>query len=301
MEDWEHNYNADFSSATTIPFKGLDLTLTFDAPVDSMSFWDGSCEKIDDTHFHISNSKFYETGMYVDFNIQVTYSGATRPDIVAVEMNGQDACALCSYGDGEALCMSFLFYEAQRSGHLPEDQRVEPWRWDSAMDDGADVGHNLTGGYYDAGDHVKFGFPMAFTTTVLAWGLIDFAEGYEAAGQTDYGRAAVKWATDYFLKAHTADYELYGQVGKGTDDHNFWGRPEDMMMARPSMKINKDAPGTELACETAAALAAASIVFKKADPDYSAEMLEVAKELYAFGDEYRLEYHKSITDAADYY
>ncbi|KAG7165866.1 Endoglucanase E-4-like 17, partial [Homarus americanus] len=200
-----------------------------------------------------------------------------------------------------ALCMSFLFYEAQRSGHLPEDQRVEPWRWDSAMDDGADVGHNLTGGYYDAGDHVKFGFPMAYTATVLAWGLIDFAEGYEAAGQTDYGRAAVKWATDYFLKAHTAEYQLYGQVGKGGIDHSFWGRPEDMYKERPSYKIDKEAPGTELACETAAALAAASIIFKKDDPDYSAEMLEVAKELYAFGDEYRLEYHKSITDAADFY
>ncbi|KAG7167415.1 Endoglucanase E-4-like 5 [Homarus americanus] len=169
------------------------------------------------------------------------------------------------------------------------------------MDDGADVGHNLTGGYYDAGDHVKFGFPMAYTATVLAWGLIDFAEGYEAAGQTDYGRAAVKWATDYFLKAHTAEYELYGQVGSGNIDHSFWGRPEDMHMERPAYKIDKEAPGTELACETAAALAAASLVFKKANPDYSAEMLEVAKELYAFGDEYRLEYHKSIPDAADFY
>ena len=41
-----------------------------------------------------------------------------------------------------------LFYEAQRSGKLPENQRVK-WRGDSAMDDGKDVGYDLTGGYYD--------------------------------------------------------------------------------------------------------------------------------------------------------
>nr|GEW18045.1 endoglucanase 17-like [Tanacetum cinerariifolium] len=28
---------------------------------------------------------------------------------------------------------------------------------------------DLVGGYYDAGDNIKFGFPMAFTTTLLSW------------------------------------------------------------------------------------------------------------------------------------
>ncbi|KAK7082473.1 hypothetical protein SK128_006159, partial [Halocaridina rubra] len=60
--------------------------------------------------------------------------------------------------------------------------------------------------------------------------------------QTDYGLAAVKWATDYFLKAHTANFELYGQLGQGSADHAYWGRPEDMTMARPSMKIDATKP-----------------------------------------------------------
>lgn len=42
-------------------------------------------------------------------------------------------------------------YEAQRSGKLPDTNRVS-WRNDSALSDGSDVGLDLTGGYYDAGE-----------------------------------------------------------------------------------------------------------------------------------------------------
>ncbi|KAK7072703.1 hypothetical protein SK128_023021 [Halocaridina rubra] len=196
--------------------------------------------------------------------------------------------------------MSYLFYEAQRSGPLPADQRVT-WRRDSAVNDGSDVGHDLTGGYYDAGDHVKFGFPMAFTATMLAWGLIEFPNGQAAAGQLDYGRAALKWATDYFLKAHTSSFELWGQVGDGYADHGFWGRPEDMTMARPSFKIDSNAPGSDLAGETAAALAAASMVFAAVDPGYASQALAAARDLYDFADQHRLTYDVSIPEAADFY
>ena len=48
--------------------------------------------------------------------------------------------------------------------------------------------------------------------TVLAWGGISYKEGYQAAGQYDYLLDAVKWGTDFFIKAHVADNEFYGQV-----------------------------------------------------------------------------------------
>jgi endoglucanase len=35
---------------------------------------------------------------------------------------------------------------------------------------------DLVGGYYDAGDNIKFGFPMAFTTTMLAWSVLEFGD-----------------------------------------------------------------------------------------------------------------------------
>ena len=56
------------------------------------------------------------------------------------------------------------------------------------------------------------------------------------------------------------------QVGDGNVDHASWGRPEDMTMARPAWAITTSAPGSELAGETAAAMAAASILFKTSNP-----------------------------------
>ena len=140
--------------------------------------------------------------------------------------------------------MSLLFYEAQRSGALPPTNRI-PYRKDSALGDGGDVGLDLTGGYYDAGDFVKFGFPMAYTITVLAWGAIQYEKGYKASGQHQNVLDAIRWGTDYFIKCHTPNAnELYGQVGDGDADHGYWGRPEDMTMKRPSAKIDTSKPGS---------------------------------------------------------
>ncbi|EEC84529.1 hypothetical protein OsI_31260 [Oryza sativa Indica Group] len=102
----------------------------------------------------------------------------------------------------EALEKSLLYFEAQRSGRLPYSQRVT-WRGHSGLTDGLQQGVDLVGGYYDAGDHVKFGLPMAFTVTMLSWGAIDFAADIAAAGEWRHALEAIKWGTDYFVKAHT--------------------------------------------------------------------------------------------------
>jgi hypothetical protein len=78
----------------------------------------------------------------------------------------------------EALQKAAYFYETKRSGKLLADNRME-WRGDSGLNDGADVGVDLTGGWYDAGDHVKFGLPMAYSATMLAWSVVEYREGYE--------------------------------------------------------------------------------------------------------------------------
>ena len=149
------------------------------------------------------------------------------------------------------------------------------------------MGKDLTGGWYDAGDHVKFGLPMAFSSTMLAWGAIAAPQGYTKAGQLDELKGNLRWVNDYFIKAHTAPNELYVQVGDGEADHKWWGPAEVMTMARPSYKISASCPGSDVAGETAASLASAAIVFKTDDPTYSATLLSHAKQLYSFADTYR--------------
>jgi endoglucanase len=205
-----------------------------------------------------------------------------------------------TFNYAEALQKSMFFYECQRSGQLPADNRVT-WRANSAMTDGSDVGVNLTGGWYDAGDHVKFNFPMAFSATMLAWGGIDFASGYNASAQMTFLKRNLRFVNDYFIKCHTAPNELWGQVGNGGTDHAWWGSAEVMAMSRPAYKIDASKPGSDLAAETAAAMAAASILFKTDDAAYSTTLLNHAIQLYNFADTYRGKYSSSITDAAGYY
>jgi hypothetical protein len=196
--------------------------------------------------------------------------------------------------------LSLLFYEAQRSGKLPENNRIY-WRHDSLLDAGADNGVDLTGGYYDAGDNVKFNFPAAATLTLLAWSGIDYAQGYKEAGQWDYLLDAVRWGADYFMKCHTGKNELYVQVGSGRVDHAYWYPPEYVNYDHPSFKITASAPGSEVAGDTASFLAAASILFKDVDSSYSQKCLKHAKEIYDFADTYRGEYTKAVEDAQQFY
>ncbi len=204
------------------------------------------------------------------------------------------------YNYAEVLQKSMFFYECQESGELSSDNRVS-WRANSALEDGSDNDLDLTGGWYDAGDHVKFNFPMAFSATALAWGGIDFADGYEASGQMQYLKRNLRWVNDYFIKCHTSPNTLWGQVGSGSNDHAWWGSAEVMKMDRPSYYIDSTNPGTDLAAETAAAMAASSMIFQDDDPDYAAELLEHAEQLYSFADNYRGLYTSSITDASGYY
>ncbi|KAF9596430.1 hypothetical protein IFM89_011259 [Coptis chinensis] len=178
---------------------------------------------------------------------------------------------------GSALTKSLLYFEGQRSGKLPPNQRVT-WRGDSGLRDGSDAKIDLVGGYYDAGDNVKFGLPMAYTITMLAWSVVEFREQLNAKNELVHALEAIKWGTDYLIKAHPEANVLYVEVGEGHSDHDCWQRPEDMTTPRPSYKIDASHPGSDVAGETAAALAAASMVFAQSDPAYASQLFTHAHE-----------------------
>ncbi|MCD9641642.1 hypothetical protein HAX54_027957 [Datura stramonium] len=129
---------------------------------------------------------------------------------------------------------SILFFEAQRSGKLPPNQRIS-WRGNSGLSDGS-LAKDLTGGYYDAGDNVKFNFPMAYTTTMLSWNTLIWQEN---GTPLQNARAMIRWATDYFLKcANAAPNKLFVGVGDPNVDHKCWERPEDMDTIRAAYYVS---------------------------------------------------------------
>ncbi|KAE9586511.1 putative cellulase [Lupinus albus] len=133
----------------------------------------------------------------------ITFSLILQLLLLNLCLLNQPIFAFTSQDYYEALEKSILFFEGQRSGRLPSNQRVT-WRGDSY-----DV--DLVGGYYDAGDNVKFGFPMAFTRTLLAWSMIEFGSSMQK--EVENVRNAIRWSIDYLLKAHTiTPHTLYVQV-----------------------------------------------------------------------------------------
>lgn len=196
---------------------------------------------------------------------------------------------------GDALGKSLLFYEAQRSGahHAQYTWKVS-WRQAAALGDGDDVGVDLSGGWFDAGDYVKFGLPMAYSASIVGWGLLEFSAAYERAGELTYGLDNLRFVLDYLSRLHRTagtndlgDDRFFHQVGDAYDDHAYWGPPESMSMSRPTAVCTSSKPCTEVVAGAAAALATGSLVFANRDPDYSRDLLTRAREAYAFADAFR--------------
>ncbi|MBN2737823.1 MAG: glycoside hydrolase family 9 protein [Spirochaetales bacterium] len=173
--------------------------------------------------------------------------------------------ALYSFGQdyNDALAKAIYFYEAQQAGPLAEWNRVE-WRGDATMAD------DVLGGWYDAGDHVKFNLPMAYSVSQMGWG------AYEFGSNEDLDRN-LQFALDYLASCWDGNNYTY-QIGDGNADHSWWGPVEVIHLEmqagkRPSYSASSGL-GTVMA-QTAAALAIGNILYG------NSAYLTKAKELYA--------------------
>lgn len=81
------------------------------------------------------------------------------------------------------------------------------------------------------------------------------------------------------MNIRSVDWCCFLKVGDGDSDHYCWMKPEHMTTSRTAYKIDAAHPGSDLAGETAAAMAAASVVFKASDPGYSATLLTHARQV----------------------
>ncbi len=194
----------------------------------------------------------------------------------------------------KALSLSLEFYDAQGAGALGESWRRATWRKPSTLNDGADVDVDLSGGWFDAGDHVKFTLPMAYSATMLNWGYLEYRDGYRLANEESYFQNNIRVALDFLYSAYQDkntqnidDDIFYYQVGDGNADHSFWGPPELMIMARPTFSCDKDRKCSEAIAGSSAALASGALVFENNDSAYASKLLNKAKKMFEFAEKYQ--------------
>lgn len=204
------------------------------------------------------------------------------------------------YDYAKALQMSLYFYECQQAGHLPEWNRVE-WRGDATVDDIVD------GGWYDAGDHVKFNLPMSYTASMLAWGLYQYPEGIEACGEMTNYVNNLKWVMDYLAACDLGDSVIY-QVGIGQKDHSWWGSVEVLEYGMADQNITGSREHIEgrnasaVTAEMGAALAAGACALKgRVDDSILQDYIDHAKNYLKMADADQSDDGYNDTDAQGFY
>lgn len=172
------------------------------------------------------------------------------------------------YNYTEAIRLSNTFYRIQRQGRIADNHI--PWRVDCFLHDGQDVGRDLSGGHFHAGirylnnltqticrylcfpegDFTKFLFPYASFTTILNWGLLDWANGYNET-VVDDAFDTVRRSLEYLIRMHPSPNVIYVQIGNGSLDHTLWDRCEDWPHGpRRTYEINETSPGSDIASGT---------------------------------------------------
>jgi endoglucanase len=191
------------------------------------------------------------------------------------------------------LDLSVKFYGAQRSGDGAN------WLLAGApchMNDGESIQQDLTGGWYDAGDHVKVTLSIAYASYVMLKAYDAFPEAFGDRDSQLYAGAPnttpdvldeARYATDYLVKAHLSESELVGMVGNAQQDHRQWvscldqealpaqqgGRPRPV-----SLEANADVAGI-----TAAALAIMARLYRSFDASLADTYQTHARQIYQIG------------------
>ncbi len=231
-------------------------------------------------------------------------TGATATYTQAYNYSYED-----EYNYAKLLQYSLYFYDANMCGNEVGETSLLDWRDDChtfdtttyTRTDGSTVNVDLTGGFHDAGDHVKFGLPEAYAAFMLGMSYDTNKAAYTQAGQAGHLQDITTHFADYFvdctvLSADGSKVEAFCcQVGQGggSNDHGYWGAPEAQTNAnRPIYFTSASQPSTDIVSLSAAALAMQYNNFG------GSEYLLTAKKLF----EYAKNNNKAVNQtAAGYY
>ncbi|MDE6427309.1 MAG: glycoside hydrolase family 9 protein [Ruminococcus sp.] len=193
------------------------------------------------------------------------------------------ANAAVTYDYAEALQKSMFFYEVQQAGILPEWNSVS-WRADTMIKEDGTPSDIINGGWFDAGDHLKFTLTNAYTASVLSWGLIEYKDAVKKAGLYDLYLRNLKWGLDYVAACDLGD-KVIGTIGEDGFDHVWYGSPEVYMRKFNLKNDTEERPYDTITncttvAEMAAAMAGGYIVFKDEDPETAKSYLKHAESLF---------------------
>jgi endoglucanase len=261
----------------------------------------------------------------------IDFTRVRRAGTYAVSVGGPvPARAMVQVGAGAALYAgpirnALSFYRVQRDGaaivrsalrtaptHL-NDAHAMTYRTPKVDGDGAFKGDlsplgvrvNAAGGWWDAGDYLKFVHATAYTDAVLLMGVRDFpAQMGARAGSADFD-AEAQFGARWLLRmwddrARTLYYQV--GIGNGNDaivsDHDIWRLPQDddtygghdpafrYIRHRPVFRAGP--PGSpvspNLAGRDAAALALCYQVYRTTDPRLARNCLVSAEHLFDLAD-----------------
>lgn len=196
----------------------------------------------------------------------------------------------------QALHLSTRFLGAQRSGNT--HSWITPEGSGGAFtNDGVVVNKDLSGGWHDCGDYIKFHVTGPYTALLYLYGFDKFPEVYPDNYSSAYSKAPgngipdvldeVKIETDYLLKCINGD-TVYWQVGDGRD-HNGFNEP--ISASNLLLYNNTNQRAVYFATEghsnamgaATAALALMGIVYKDYNAEYANLCIEAAKQYYTIG------------------
>lgn len=227
------------------------------------------------------------------------------------------------YGDVIANSLSFFQNERDGESFIPSDLRTAPAHLNDATamtyltpdyrpsgefeGDLSPLGVTIdaSGGWWDAGDYVKFLQTTSYTVAVLLAGVRDFPEQMGASSATADFTDEAKFGVEFLLRLWDDDTRtLYYQVGIGSGnediagDHDIWRLPQDddtFHGANPRYRYIRNRPvfragppgspiSPNLAGRDAAAFAECFVVFKESDPDLANRCIAAAQHIYDMAD-----------------
>lgn len=194
------------------------------------------------------------------------------------------------YNYAKLLQESLYFYDANMCGELEGKCEVK-WRKNchtsdknvSTTIDGVTYNVDVSGGFHDAGDHVKFGLPQGYAATMLEMSYYQFPEAYTKNGLKSHLQTIMDYFCDYFKRCTVYDKsgKVVGfcyQVGEGGPDHGYWGPPESQTQDTRGKAYfaTSSNPATDEVSVAIAALAMNYINFG------NEKDLQTAKDLFTF-------------------